>query len=118
VDEFRIPYLAQLLALTFRRVSERKSRSLIVTNYARGITVPQDRQGLIDALRLGLHQNTLSVVNKRGGISSDDVVRQLIVLQLGLKSVDNGAAVRLRNQIGAVLAQNRFPQQGPAPETG
>jgi hypothetical protein len=89
-----------------------------MTNYARGITVPQDRHGLIGALRIGLHQDKLSVVNKRRGMSSDDVVRQVIVLQLGLKSVDNGAAVRLRNQIGAVLAQNRFPQQSPGARNG
>jgi hypothetical protein len=48
---------------------------LIVTDDARGIAILQDLLSLFGALRVGLHEDKLSVMNKRCGIPADNIVR-------------------------------------------
>ena len=46
-----------------------------MTSHSGRFAISQDLNSLLGALRLGLHEDKLSVVNKRGGISADDIVR-------------------------------------------
>jgi hypothetical protein len=60
-----------------------------------GATVTQDVHGLFGAFGLSFYQD-IPIMDKRCGISSDDIGRQVVAAKLGFEGLENSEAVGFR----------------------